>query len=100
MGHKNFTWLPEDTNINPVDNAIRKRQREVFSRPSDVQIGGDHYKNMAIQPTEFITKNKLGFIEGCIVKYACRHRFKGGREDLEKIKHYVDLLLEYEYTEG
>lgn len=56
----------------------------------DTQIGGDHYKNFPIQPVEFITKNKLGFLEGCIVKRLCRKRFM----DLKKIKHEVDLLIE------
>jgi len=68
-------------------------------KPSDIQIGGQHYKDMAIQPTEYITKNKLGFIEGNIVKYISRWRYKNGLEDLKKIKHYVDLLIEYEGLE-
>jgi hypothetical protein len=62
----------------------------------DIQVGGSHYKDWAIQPIEFITKNNIPFIEGNIIKYACRWREKNGREDLEKIKHYVDLLIELE----
>jgi len=66
----------------------------------DVQVGGGHYKDFAIQPVEYIHKNKLGFIEGCIIKYASRFRKKGGKEDLLKIKHFVDLLIELEYGDG
>jgi len=33
------------------------------------QEGGCHYKDMPIQPVEYIHKNGLGFIEGCVVKY-------------------------------
>lgn len=62
----------------------------------DVQVGGDHYRKMAIQPIEFIHANGIPFIEGCIIKYAARWRDKGGVKDLEKIKHYVDLLLDLE----
>jgi len=58
------------------------------------QIGGKHYKNFNIQPIEFIYVNGIPFIEGCIIKYICRWRTKNGVEDLEKIKHYVDLLIE------
>ena len=58
------------------------------------QIGGNHYKQFKIQPIEFITKNKLSFIQGCIIKYACRFENKNGIEDLEKIKHYCDLQIE------
>jgi hypothetical protein len=52
---------------------------------------------MAIQPIEFIHKNHLSFIEGCIIKYTCRYKAKDGVEDLKKIKHYVDLLIELKY---
>ena len=60
------------------------------------QIGGDHYKNMAIQPVEFIHKNGIGFIEGCVIKYVCRWREKGGVDDLRKARHFIDLLIEME----
>lgn len=61
-----------------------------------VQVGGEHYKKLAIQPVEYIHANNLGFIEGSIVKYATRWRDKGGIHDLQKIKHFVDLLIELE----
>ena len=64
------------------------------SNPYSVQVGGDHYRQMAIQPTEYIIKNGLGFAEGNVIKYVSRWRSKGGRQDLEKAKHYIDLLLE------
>ena len=60
----------------------------------DVQIGGDHYKGKAIQPIEYIHANRLNYSEGAIVKYITRWREKNGYEDLMKIKHYVDLLIE------
>jgi hypothetical protein len=67
------------------------------SNPLDVQISGSHYKRYKIQPIEFIIANEIPFIEGNIIKYICRHRDKNGIEDLKKIKHYVDLLIEFEY---
>lgn len=68
--------------------------------PLSLQVGGGHYKSMAIQPVEYCQKNKLNFIESCIVKYISRHREKNGKEDLLKIKHFVDLLIELEYKDG
>ena len=62
--------------------------------PKDKQIGGEHYKLLPIQPSEFIRKNKLGWYEGNAVKYICRHRLKGGSTDLEKAIHYLELALE------
>jgi hypothetical protein len=65
--------------------------------PLNKQVGGKHYKNFRIQPIEFIHKNRLGFIEGCVIKYICRYRTKNGLADLRKIQHYVDLLVELEH---
>ena len=62
-----------------------------------LQVGGDHYKTMAIQPVEFITANNLGFLEGNIVKYVCRHHAKNGAEDIKKAIHYCELLLQTMY---
>lgn len=62
----------------------------------DVQVGGSHYKDMAIQPVEYIHANKLGYIEGNIIKYVSRWRRKNGIADLEKARHYIDLLIELE----
>lgn len=61
------------------------------------QVGGDHYRDMKIQPVEFIHTNDIGFMEGSVIKYVCRHRRKGGREDLEKAVHFLELLMELEY---
>jgi len=65
----------------------------------DRQIGGNHYKSYKIQPWEFIEKNGLGFTEGNIIKYICRYKQKGGKQDLEKLKHYVDMLIELYYPD-
>lgn len=64
--------------------------------PLQQQVGGDHYKNHAIQPIEFIHANAIPFIEANCIKYLCRWRSKNGIQDLEKVKHYVDLLIELE----
>lgn len=62
----------------------------------DVQVDGGHYKGMTIQPVEYIHANKLGYFEGNVIKYVSRWRSKGGVKDLEKAKHYIDLLIELE----
>ena len=58
------------------------------------QVGGSHYKDLPIQPIEYILANKLPFCEGNIVKYVTRWKQKGGRQDLEKVIHYAQLLLD------
>ena len=68
--------------------------------PLDRQVGGKHYKDMKIQPVEFILANDLGFCEGNIIKYTCRYKQKGGVEDLEKVVHYAQMLIEREKGEN
>ena len=60
------------------------------------QVDGDHYKNNPIQPIEYIHANGLGFCEGNVVKYVTRWKFKGGVGDLEKARHYLDILIQLE----
>ena len=62
----------------------------------DVQVGGGHYKDRAIQPVEYIYANKLDFFQGNVVKYVTRWRDKGGVADLEKAKHYLEMYIELE----
>ena len=65
----------------------------------DIQVAGGHYKNKKIQPVTYIHANNLGFLEGCIVKRITRWRDKPAEyrfQDLEKIKHEIDLLIELE----
>lgn len=70
------------------------------AKASDRQVGGSHYKDMAIQPLEFIVANDLNFLEGNIIKYTLRHHVKGGAEDVRKVIHYAELLLETVYGEA
>lgn len=61
------------------------------------QVGGDHYKQYIIQPIDFILENQIPFCEANVIKYVSRWRTKNGRQDLEKAKHYIDLLIEHEF---
>lgn len=68
----------------------------------DVQVGGEHYKDSPIQPVQYIEANKLGFLEGCVVKRLTRHNKSTGkgRQDIEKAIHELQLLLELRYPEA
>ena len=63
----------------------------------DKQIGGDHYRKMNIQPSEFANRNNLPFAEGNAIKYICRHKYKGGKDDLKKAIHYIEMIIERDY---
>lgn len=65
--------------------------------PDKQQVGGNHYKKMKIQPTEYIIANGLNFAEGNVIKYITRHKDKGGVEDIKKAIHYCQLILKHAY---
>ena len=62
----------------------------------DIQVAGGHYKDLKIQPVEYIHANGLGYCEGAVIKYVSRWRNKNGIEDLKKARHFIDLLIELE----
>ena len=68
------------------------------SKVYNKQIGGNHYqKNFKIQPSEFVIANELLFPEGNVIKYICRHRYKGGKQDLLKAIHFIEMIIERDY---
>lgn len=67
---------------------------------NDRQEGGNHYRNKAIQPWDYIAGNGIGYLEGCAIKYLSRWREKGGVADLRKARHYIDKLIEMEEAKG
>lgn len=62
----------------------------------NTQIGGDHYKKLKIQPMEYSMANNLDACQHTAIKYITRFRDKGGIADLEKAKHVIDMLIEFE----
>ena len=65
-----------------------------MEKPTDKQVGGDHYKNCTIKPVVYIESNKLGFLMGNVVKYVTRYSVNSNVQDLEKAKHYIELQLQ------
>ena len=65
----------------------------------DKQIGGSHYQKFKIQPSKFVIENELLFPEGCAIKYICRHRLKGKKEDILKAIHFLEMILERDYND-
>ena len=60
------------------------------------QVGGDHYSKLAIQPVTYINANGLSYLQGNVIKYVTRYKDKNGLQDLEKAKHYIEMLIELE----
>ena len=84
LGYNRTPELPITMEEDEVFNALEK------------QVAGNHYKDLPIQPVEYIHANAMGYLEGNVVKYVSRWRKKNGLADLEKAKHYIELLIELE----
>ena len=61
------------------------------------QKGGSHYQDFKIQPSQFINQNDLGFAEGNVIKYICRHTKKDKKKDILKAIHYCEMIIERDY---
>lgn len=70
--------------------------RDVPASALDTQVAGNHYKDMTIQPAEFIHRNRIEFLPGCVIKRMCRWRNKDGLQDLHKAIHEIQLMIEME----
>jgi hypothetical protein len=69
-----------------------------FKTTWDSQVGGDHYKKFAIQPSEYIDKNGFDWYDGNALKYISRHNVKNGATDLKKAIQYIQSQLEKSYN--
>ena len=70
-----------------------------MTNPYNKQIGGSHYQKFKIQPSKFVIENELLFPEGCAIKYICRHRLKGKKEDILKAILFLEMILERDYND-
>ncbi len=89
--------IPEET-VEELQLVLNK----VYDNASDEEDelwnkGGDYYKEYKIQPSQFINKNELGFAEGNVIKYICRHKSKGKKSDILKAIHYCEMIIERDY---
>jgi len=76
---------------------------------NDIQEGGNHYKEMKIQPWDameaWLSPNQFrGFLLGSAIAYLARVNTKGvegkgGLPDIKKAKHYLEKIIELEEKE-
>jgi len=68
--------------------------KDLTTSAMQIQVGGEHYKNMAIGPLEYALANNLGPCEHGVIKYVSRYKDKGGVDDLRKARHLLDIMIE------
>jgi hypothetical protein len=61
-------------------------------------INPSHYRQGNIEVIDFILDQKLSYLEGNVIKYISRYKYKNGLEDLNKAKWYISKLIG-EYNE-
>lgn len=76
---------------------------------NEEQVGGDHYKQMKVQPWDameaWLSPNQFrGFLLGSAIAYLARVNTKGvegkgGVQDIKKAKHYLEKIIELEEKE-
>ena len=77
----------------PMDRLLNELEKQ---SATDTQVGGNHYTKLAIQPMQYSMENGLDALQHTVIKYVTRFRDKNGIEDLEKAKHCIDMLIEFE----
>lgn len=79
--------LPEQDNYTSMAMYLKSEKSDLINKPS-------HYNNGSIEPIDYITANSMNFLEGNVVKYVTRYKFKNGLEDLKKAEFYLKRLIE------
>ena len=69
------------------------------TRADDLQVSGNHYKDMGVQPWALmeavLTREEfIGYLKGNAIKYAMRQGKKQDSDDAGKAKHYMMKLKE------
>ena len=82
--------------MNEIPSFIKKISTGALS----TQVGGNHYSKLKIQPMEYSMANNLDACQHTIIKYVTRFRDKAGVQDLEKARHVIDMLIEFENKKG
>lgn len=93
------TFFGQQTPFPEIEPKVLSQEdyiKAIGTDPLSEQVGGNHYKTLKIQPMEYSMANKLDACQHTIIKYVTRFREKGGRADLEKAKHTIDLLIQLE----
>lgn len=100
IGLKPYPYYHQDPIPVWTEQEVNRPDQTKPVDPADKQVGGNHYKDMKIQPMEYIEANNLNWAEGNVIKYVTRHSYKNGKEDLEKAIHMLELIIKSRYGNG
>lgn len=94
----------DEADVCPVVRNIRLATGEVpeappITQPSLRQVGGDHYKKLAVQPWDVVDtwpiEQQIGYYRGGALKYLMRMGSKDESiQEIAKGLHYLEKLIE------
>lgn len=67
-----------------------------MTKANDYQISGTHYKKLSPEPWDVVAAWDMGYLEGSVLKYLARWKYKNGVQDLQKAAHFLQKLIEVE----
>ena len=84
--------------INRCNKYVRKKLKEVEDTKQDMVNSPIHYNKAGIETIDALQAMLVDgfdyYLQGNIVKYLWRFRYKNGVEDLKKAQWYLNKLIE------
>lgn len=65
-----------------------------MAKANSEQVGGDHYKGVAVEHWDIVAQHELDYFQGQITKYVMRWKKKNGIQDLLKAEHFLRKYIE------
>ena len=77
---------------------MKHTKKTILERRAEIEKINPDYYTKGIETTDYIISHSMNYLEGNLVKYVTRYKFKNGLEDLLKARWYLDRLIK-DYNE-
>lgn len=82
-----------------MNAELKQLFREKLDAAKQRQVGGDHYKNMGVEPWDVVDswpiEQQIGYHRGNVLKYVMRMGNKDEQlQEIKKAAHYIQKLVE------
>ena len=80
------------------NKPMKHTKKTILERRAEIEKINPDYYTKGIETTDYIISHSMNYLEGNLVKYVTRYKFKNGLEDLLKARWYLDRLIK-DYNE-
>ena len=77
---------------------MKHTKKTILERRAEIEKINPDYYTKGIDCIDYIISHSMNYLEGNLVKYVTRYKFKNGLEDLLKARWYLDRLIK-DYNE-